>query len=62
MECVLADCTSTQVMCLDEEDAEIDYQEQPNGKNYMCEECGHEMTEVDLKFRNYKIGVIMEVE
>ena len=48
-------------MCLDEEE-EIDLEEQPNGKNYMCEDCGCEMTQADIKYRNYKVGKIVEVE
>ena len=47
-------------MCLDED--EVDLQEQPDGKNYMCEDCGHEMTQADLKYTNYKVGKIIEVE
>ena len=48
-------------MCLDEEE-EIDLEQQPDGKNYMCEECGHEMTQADIKYTNYKVGKITEVE
>ena len=28
----------------------------------MCEDCGHEMTQADLKYANYKVGKILEVD
>ena len=31
-------------------------------KNYMCEDCGSEQTEVDWKYRKYKVGKVISVE
>ena len=28
----------------------------------MCEDCGHEMSQADIKYRHYKVGKILEVE
>ena len=32
------------------------------GKNYMCEDCGKELTEAELFYSNYIIGKVIEVE
>ena len=45
-------------MSLKDDDEEIG----DNGEPFMCEDCGHEQTSVDWKYRNYKIGQILEVE
>ena len=28
----------------------------------MCEDCGNEQTEADMKYHLYKIGLVLEVE
>ena len=56
------ECKSYQILCLEEDDADIDLEAQPLGKNYMCEECGKELTQADLVFANYTIGKVIEVE
>jgi len=56
MQCL--ECKSESVMCLAEEDEIKDLEEVP----YMCEDCGHEQSNLDWRFRNYKIGEVLEVE
>ena len=34
----------------------------PFGTPYMCMECGHEATEASLKYKNFKVGKVTEVE
>ena len=31
-------------------------------KNYMCEDCGSEQSDVDWKYRKYKVGNVLSVE
>ena len=49
------ECKGEDVMCLDEDE------EQTENKNWMCNECGHEFTDADWKFRGYKVGNVLEV-
>ena len=49
------DCKGEDVMCLDEED------DPSLNKNWMCNECGHEFTDADWKFRGYKVGNVLDV-
>ena len=49
-------------MCLEDDDTDIDLEAQPMGKNYMCEDCGKELTEAELFYNNYIIGKVIEVE
>ena len=45
-----------------EEIENLTVEEHPDGMPYMCEDCGHEMTERDLKYMNYVVGKVLEVE
>ena len=51
------ECDS-EVICTDEDDAP----ESPFGSNFICAECGAELTEAAIKFKNYKLGKVQEVE
>ena len=53
MQCL--DCKGADIMCLDEED------DPTLNKNWMCNECGHEFTDADLKFKGYVVGNVLEV-
>jgi hypothetical protein len=46
------ECKSGNLMSLKDDDEAIG----ENGEPFMCEDCGHEQTLVDWKYRNYKIG------
>ena len=50
MECL--DCQCTNMM---------EVEESSDGKNYMCEDCGSEQSEIDWKFRGYKVGKVLSV-
>ena len=52
MECLECQCCNL---------IDIDDNEDGNN-NYMCEDCGAEQSDVDWKFRKYKVGVILSVE
>ena len=47
------------MLCLEDEDAESN---PSDGVPYMCEECGHEQSSIDWKYRGYKIGRVLEVQ
>ena len=64
MQCI--QCGDPNLICLDDEDEDQDLAENKQvsifGKNYMCPECGAEMREADIKYKNYKIAKVVDVE
>lgn len=52
MECLECQCSNL-----------IDVEDTSEGdKNYMCEDCGAEQSDINWKFRKYKVGKIVSVE
>ena len=52
MECLECQCSNL-----------LDIDDNPEGvKCFMCEDCGSEQSEIDWKYRKYKIGKVLTVE
>ena len=52
MECLECQCKNL---------IDVDDETSNGNKNFMCEDCGAEQTEIDWKFRAYKVGKVLNV-